>query len=113
MSIPFEIANLATPRRSADSGPTKPEFDERAQRTANKPKSLATAWPKRISDAANIRDTIGRGLAEIGTLLAKYKIDFHFHVDLFPNPKALIDECERSGVYVLSVQPFRARGAGR
>jgi TatD DNase family protein len=30
-------------------------------------------------------------------------IDFHCHVDLYPNPKALIDECERSGVYVLSV----------
>lgn len=30
-------------------------------------------------------------------------IDFHCHVDLFPNPKALIDQCERSGVYVLSV----------
>jgi hypothetical protein len=29
MSIPFEIASLAVPRRSADSGPTKPEFDER------------------------------------------------------------------------------------
>lgn len=30
-------------------------------------------------------------------------IDFHCHVDLFPNPKALIEECERSGQYVLSV----------
>jgi hypothetical protein len=29
MSIPFEIASLAVPRRSEDSGPTKPEFDER------------------------------------------------------------------------------------
>jgi TatD DNase family protein len=30
-------------------------------------------------------------------------IDFHCHLDLFPNPTALVDECERSGVYVLSV----------
>lgn len=30
-------------------------------------------------------------------------IDFHCHVDLFPNPKALVEECERSGLYVLSV----------
>jgi hypothetical protein len=35
MSIPFEIANVAISRRSADSGPTKPEFDEGLQRTAN------------------------------------------------------------------------------
>lgn len=30
-------------------------------------------------------------------------IDFHCHVDLFPNPKALVDECEQSALYVLSV----------
>lgn len=30
-------------------------------------------------------------------------IDFHCHVDLFPNPKALVDECERFELYVLSV----------
>lgn len=30
-------------------------------------------------------------------------IDFHCHVDLFPNPKALVEECERTGLYVLSV----------
>lgn len=30
-------------------------------------------------------------------------IDFHCHVDLFPDPKALVEECERSGLYVLSV----------
>jgi TatD DNase family protein len=30
-------------------------------------------------------------------------IDFHCHIDLFPNPKSLVDECERSGLYVLSV----------
>jgi TatD DNase family protein len=30
-------------------------------------------------------------------------IDFHCHVDLFPNPGALVEECERIGLYVLSV----------
>jgi len=30
-------------------------------------------------------------------------IDFHCHLDLFSNPQALIDECERAGAYVLSV----------
>lgn len=30
-------------------------------------------------------------------------IDFHCHVDLFPNPRALVEECERTGLYVLSV----------
>ena len=30
-------------------------------------------------------------------------IDFHCHIDLFPNPSALVEECERSGLYVLSV----------
>lgn len=30
-------------------------------------------------------------------------IDFHCHVDLFQNPKALVEECERIGLYVLSV----------
>lgn len=30
-------------------------------------------------------------------------IDFHCHLDLFPDPPALIRECERTGCYVLSV----------
>lgn len=30
-------------------------------------------------------------------------IDFHCHIDLFPNPQALIAECERAGISVLSV----------
>jgi TatD DNase family protein len=30
-------------------------------------------------------------------------IDFHCHLDLFPDPSALIRECERTGCYVLSV----------
>jgi TatD DNase family protein len=30
-------------------------------------------------------------------------IDFHCHVDLFPDPSALVEECERIGLYVLSV----------
>lgn len=30
-------------------------------------------------------------------------IDFHCHIDLYPNPKALVEECERAGLYVLSV----------
>jgi TatD DNase family protein len=30
-------------------------------------------------------------------------IDFHCHLDLFPNPQSLISECEGAGVHVLSV----------
>jgi TatD DNase family protein len=30
-------------------------------------------------------------------------IDFHCHVDLFPDPAAVVAECERAGVHVLSV----------
>jgi TatD DNase family protein len=30
-------------------------------------------------------------------------IDFHCHLDLYPNPQAVRDECERQGIYVLSV----------
>jgi TatD DNase family protein len=30
-------------------------------------------------------------------------IDFHCHIDLFPDPGALVAECERAGVQVLSV----------
>jgi len=30
-------------------------------------------------------------------------IDFHCHVDLFPNPDELVQRCERAGLYVLSV----------
>ena len=30
-------------------------------------------------------------------------IDFHCHLDLFPNPAGLVEECERRSLYVLSV----------
>jgi TatD DNase family protein len=30
-------------------------------------------------------------------------IDFHCHLDLYPNPQAVRDECVRRGLYVLSV----------
>jgi TatD DNase family protein len=30
-------------------------------------------------------------------------IDFHCHLDLYPDPEAVRDECERRGLYVLSV----------
>lgn len=30
-------------------------------------------------------------------------IDFHCHLDLFPNPRDLVEECEKAGLYVLSV----------
>jgi TatD DNase family protein len=30
-------------------------------------------------------------------------IDFHCHLDLYPNPQEVLDECERRGLYVLSV----------
>ncbi len=30
-------------------------------------------------------------------------IDFHCHLDLYPNPQKVIDECKAKGVYVLSV----------
>lgn len=30
-------------------------------------------------------------------------IDFHCHVDLYPNPDELVQRCERAGLYVLSV----------
>jgi len=30
-------------------------------------------------------------------------IDFHCHVDLYPDPAAVVAECERAGVHVLSV----------
>jgi len=30
-------------------------------------------------------------------------IDFHCHLDLYPKPTMIIDECERRGLYVLSV----------
>ena len=30
-------------------------------------------------------------------------IDFHCHLDLYPNPKAVRDECLRRGLYILSV----------
>lgn len=30
-------------------------------------------------------------------------IDFHCHLDLYPNPHAVADECRRRGLYVLSV----------
>src|ERR1035441_1290583 len=30
-------------------------------------------------------------------------IDFHCHLDLYPNPLAIRDECDRRGMYVLSV----------
>lgn len=29
--------------------------------------------------------------------------DMHCHVDLFPDPRALVDECERAGVYTVAV----------
>lgn len=30
-------------------------------------------------------------------------IDFHCHLDLYPDPVAIVDECDRQGIYVLSV----------
>src|ERR1700733_812772 len=30
-------------------------------------------------------------------------IDFHCHLDLYPDPRALLEECERDGIYLLSV----------
>jgi TatD DNase family protein len=30
-------------------------------------------------------------------------IDFHCHLDLYPHPHALLEKCEREGIYVLSV----------
>lgn len=30
-------------------------------------------------------------------------IDFHCHIDLYPDPVALINECDRQGIYILSM----------
>lgn len=30
-------------------------------------------------------------------------IDFHCHLDLFPNPKTILEECAKRGIYLLSV----------
>ena len=30
-------------------------------------------------------------------------IDFHCHLDLYPNPQEMVNECERRGLYILSV----------
>ena len=40
-------------------------------------------------------------------------IDFHCHVDLFPDPAAVVAECERAGVHVFVLVTPRAPGMAR
>jgi TatD DNase family protein len=30
-------------------------------------------------------------------------IDFHCHLDLYPNPQRLVEDCRKHGTYILSV----------
>ena len=49
---------------------------------------------------------IGRGLKELATLhrcARRSMIDFHCHIDLYPNPHAVLREAARRGVRILSV----------
>jgi TatD DNase family protein len=39
-------------------------------------------------------------------------IDFHCHLDLYPDPAAVVDECRRRGLYVLSVTTTPAAWKG-
>jgi TatD DNase family protein len=39
-------------------------------------------------------------------------IDFHCHLDLYPNPQAVLNECVRRGLYVLSVTTTPSAWAG-
>ena len=55
-----------------------------------------------IDDSAELRDVIQRGLKEMETLLQVFKIqmiDLHCHLDLYPQPAAIVEECARRNMY--------------
>ena len=59
-----------------------------------------------LGDTSPYKEVVRRGLHELGVFLESAGgevIDFHCHLDLFPEPSKIADRCEKEGIYVLSV----------
>ena len=71
------------------------------------------SWPC-LDEHIALKDVSRRGLAELGTLPAKYGqvIDLHFHHDLYPDAVATMKECIERQLFGLSVTstPFAWSG---
>ncbi len=71
-----------------------------------------TAWlgaslaSSTLGDPTPYRNTVGRGIAELGKISQKswcHMIDLHCHLDLYPQPQEVVLECTKRKMFVLSV----------